>query len=346
METQTLDPASQATASINTIKGLLAAAERCGAARAPLLGAIALSAADLRDDSARVPLKRLAVLDVALRTTLGRTAGLRLGDAVAKDHATIVGYLCDCARTLRELFELLTRYRSLTLELPLPRLEVRGGLASFEVQYPDDLRDVLPLTIECELASWLAKVRKVSGPRWAPSHVAVQCTDADNRAEYEELLGAAVRFGAGATGFAFEARWLDLPLPAGDGALLARLQPIADDILRSLVENGSFVKRVRTALERSLASGGSSVEDVARALAVSPRTLQRRLEKEGTTFGEICDETRRAAALEHLRNARLGIKETAFRLGFSEPSTFYRAFRRWTGDTPANYRRAFAVSAA
>jgi AraC-like DNA-binding protein len=70
--------------------------------------------------------------------------------------------------------------------------------------------------------------------------------------------------------------------------------------------------------------------------------LQRRLERAGTTFNAVCDELRRDAALEHLRNPRVPIKEAAFLLGFSEPSTFYRAFRRWTGDTPANFRRGLA----
>jgi AraC-like DNA-binding protein len=104
----------------------------------------------------------------------------------------------------------------------------------------------------------------------------------------------------------------------------------------------AFLARARSVMTKLLAEGCLSVEDVARELAVSPRTLQRRLEQAGTTFGEICDDTRRAAALAHLRNPDVAIKEAAFRLGFSEPSTFYRAFRRWTGDTPANYRRALA----
>jgi AraC-like DNA-binding protein len=76
---------------------------------------------------------------------------------------------------------------------------------------------------------------------------------------------------------------------------------------------------------------------------MSVRTVQRRLESEGTTFGALFDETRRAAALEYLRNPQMAIKEAAYRVGFSEPSTFYRAFRRWTGATPADYRRSLAA---
>jgi len=107
--------------------------------------------------------------------------------------------------------------------------------------------------------------------------------------------------------------------------------------------SSELVSRVRTEVAAQMTDGRASVEDVARALSLSSRTLQRRLERAGTTFASLIDDARRAAALTHLRNPRVAIKEAAFLVGFSEPSTFYRAFRRWTGATPASYRRAFAA---
>jgi AraC-like DNA-binding protein len=93
------------------------------------------------------------------------------------------------------------------------------------------------------------------------------------------------------------------------------------------------------AASRILVRQPAGIGQVARALAVSPRTLQRRLESRGTTFGELRDATRLQQAMQHLRDPRIAIKEIAGLLGFSEPSTFYRAFRRWTGATPAHFRR-------
>jgi AraC-like DNA-binding protein len=127
-----------------------------------------------------------------------------------------------------------------------------------------------------------------------------------------------------------------------DREALARLQAAAVSNAGCGRPRDTYRARVRVVLAKLIAEGRCSVEDVAKELAVSARTLQRRLEQEGTTFGGVCDDARRTAALEHLRNPRVAIKEAAFLLGFSEPSTFYRAFRRWTGDTPANYRRALA----
>jgi AraC-like DNA-binding protein len=329
------------TASINALKGALAAAERLGVARAPLLEAIGLTPSELQDDDGRVPARFVAALDVELRWRLGPGAAVRLADRLVREQASILGCLCDCARTLRELFAIIARYGPLVIGLPAPRLEVRGGLACFGCSYTHDLVAGFGVTIERELALWVARARKGAGETWAPVRVELQSPEAAEP-EAERFFRAPVWRGAAASCLVFDAALLDDPLPGGDGALLGRLATIADEMLGAVDADQRFSSRVRAALARSLEQGRSSVEDVARALAVSPRTLQRRLEREGTTFGAVCDETRRAAALEHLRDRRLGIKETAFRLGFSEPSTFYRAFRRWTGDTPAKYRRAYA----
>lgn len=151
------------------------------------------------------------------------------------------------------------------------------------------------------------------------------------------VLAAAERLGIGRSQLLAVAEAEADQLDAADRATLALLKPV------TAPPCDVFLARVRSSMATLLADGRLSVEEMARELAVSARTLQRRLEQAGTTFGEVCDDTRRAAALAHLRNPEVPIKEAAFRLGFSEPSTFYRAFRRWTGDTPANYRRAVAT---
>ena len=101
-----------------------------------------------------------------------------------------------------------------------------------------------------------------------------------------------------------------------------------------------FRKEVESAIEPMLASGDASIDAVARQLGMSRQTLYRRLKAEGVTFEEILDAKRRQLAVRYLGLDRLSVKAVAYRLGFSEPAAFSRAFKRWTGVSPSNFRSA------
>ena len=174
---------------------------------------------------------------------------------------------------------------------------------------------------------------------WSNQHdFATHTAEALELGALRAVLAAAERLGVAQSSLLAAAAAESAGLSAADRAALSRLSRVPARAATS----DAFFMRARTTMAKLVAERRCRVADVAKELAVSARTLQRRLEKAGTTFVTLWDETRRIAALEQLRNPEVAIKETAFRLGFSEPSTFYRAFRRWTGDTPANYRRSFA----
>jgi AraC-like DNA-binding protein len=97
--------------------------------------------------------------------------------------------------------------------------------------------------------------------------------------------------------------------------------------------------RVRKYFLHALQTGEPSVETVARQLGTTPRTLQRRLREEETSFQQVLDEVRREVALTHMRSRRATIDEVAFLLGFEKPNSFHRAFKRWTGVSPGEFRR-------
>jgi AraC-like DNA-binding protein len=161
---------------------------------------------------------------------------------------------------------------------------------------------------------------------------------------YERFFGGAVQFGAAATTMRFAPGQLDQAIGPGQPELARYLAAHAERLIGDLPPpRASVVTQVRDVLARDLAVGIATQAEVARKLALSGRTLQRRLAEAGTTFQDVLDEVRASAARRLLRDRALAVSEVAFSLGYAELSSFYRAFRRWTGQTPIDWRAA-AVS--
>jgi AraC-like DNA-binding protein len=159
---------------------------------------------------------------------------------------------------------------------------------------------------------------------------------------HRELFGAPVRFGAARTEVHWPRSVLDLPVLAADPALQALFESRLREASATLASESepAAVARAREIIMARLEHGDVSLDLVARELAVSRRSLQRRLSEAGTTFQELLDASRRALAFRHLKSRDTSVEEVAFLTGFSEPSAFFRAFRRWTGTTPNQWRGA------
>jgi len=128
------------------------------------------------------------------------------------------------------------------------------------------------------------------------------------------------------------------PFLTASSAMWAIFEPELRKRLADLQGDATFAERTRAVLVEALPAGQGGMEHVARRLAVSTRTLQRRLSGEGTTFKAVVDRTRESLARHYLRRTRLTATEIAFLLGFDEPTSFFRAFQRWTGTTPESLR--------
>src|SRR5262249_51637173 len=131
---------------------------------------------------------------------------------------------------------------------------------------------------------------------------------------------------------------LEIPLLRADAALQAILEAQVMAVIEKLPRGEATTDAVRRYLAGGLGDGQPTLEQIAPRLHMSPRTLHRRLEEEGTSFRQVLSEVRRELAARHLSEGRLAIGEIAFLLGFSEPSAFHRAFKRWTGHAPLAWR--------
>jgi AraC-like DNA-binding protein len=159
--------------------------------------------------------------------------------------------------------------------------------------------------------------------------------------EYERTFsGRRVVFDAAFNGFTFEKDFLSAPMKTADAKLHHVLRAHAELVLSELPRTESLTQRVRDQVAQQLTRGGPSAEEVARELHMSRRTLSRKLLAEGTNFTDLLDDMRRRSALRYVADRELGLSEIAFLLGFSQTGAFHRAFKRWTGQTPLEYRRA------
>jgi AraC-like DNA-binding protein len=162
-----------------------------------------------------------------------------------------------------------------------------------------------------------------------------------DRREYELTFpGGTFRFDAPFNGFVGPAEYLNQPIQGADPNLHALIRKHAESMLAELPRAHSLTERVRELLAEKLAHGTPSLGQIARQVSMSERTLARHLEDEGTTFKALLEDLRRRLALRYVRRSELTFSEIAGLLGFSQSAAFHRAFRRWTGRTPLEYRRS------
>ena len=176
----------------------------------------------------------------------------------------------------------------------------------------------------------------ITGQRMVPQVLYVPFPAPADTRPWREAYGCPIVFGAPAFRADFNAADFDRPIPTSD--------PMLADICLRMTEQAAqdfgdgFAGQVRQALTKVLSKGDPRREQVAELLCVSERTLQRRLSEEGTSFAELLDAVRREVAERLLAQAQLSVTEMAHELGFSDPSNFYRACKRWFGVSPGALR--------
>ena len=323
------------------IRALLAGARAGGLDTVPLLQEARIPPLLLGDDRARVTPAQFARLFRALyRSTRDEFLGL----GTVPSRPGTFAMMCHASLGCRDLGAATARaaaFYGLFPGGPELALEVRGTEALFTVGN-DFARDEERFLTECVLAIWHRLSSWLIGRRIPLAHVALAYPPPPHAQEYAVLFDCPVRFGAPRTGAAFEARWLSSPLVRDEAELDAMLRRAPFDLLSRPEYGTTVAEQVRRTLAQELRRSPRlpALGEVAARLAVSPATLRRRLQQDGTSFQHLKDQVRRDAAIAGLAEGGEPIAELAARLGFSEDTAFHRAFRRWTGTTPGAYRIA------
>jgi AraC-like DNA-binding protein len=276
---------------------------------------------------------------VASEITVDPAVALRVSTRVKTNTLGIIGYLALASESARNAFELVKGLTPLLWEDFECELESDSEVAFIRCSTGTDSQVsrftteyAIGLTVTISRALWAGGAdpleARFSYP--APSY-------AD---EYERILQLPIRFDAGEDGVLFPISMMDGLNPTADAALRQLLEQYAADQLAKIPTSARFSQRVRACILYTLPLGNLTADSVAAEFNMSNRTLRRRLQEETTSYQEILDDVRAELARHYLTKERRDIDEVAFRLGFSDPSAFTKAFRRWTGQTPADFVRA------
>ena len=316
-------------------------AESRGVATADLLAAAGLTRDGLEDPDARLPAPTVFALWQALRERTG-DAELHLAapESLPFGAYQVMDFLVASAATVGDgvrhfatFFALIANTVSLTIEADGPG----GGQALCLVMASG--APVPPMYVDYIFAALVSRMRMRIQPRLEVARLELRRDEPPGAARYAAVFQAPVRFGAMRDRLCFSAGAWATPTATADEALARLMQ----DHARALARRhpgapSSFLAEVQRAIAAVLSRHGGA-DEVARALNVSVRTLQRRLDDGGTTFRAEVDAVRQQLAEEYLADRRVGILEVAFLLGFRDQTAFNRAFRRWTGQAPGRWRR-------
>lgn len=301
-----------------------------------------IAEADVRDPDGRVPLEQFVRLwELLSEEPKAEGFGFWLGKAVDVRGLGVVGYAMQHAPDVRTAFGCLERFRKLVNDVVSPNIEESAEHVVFRRTEPPRIARLATLAIAAPVGTLtlLRQLAKVpSGP--LAVEAAFQHAPPPNAAEYERELGCPVQFNAPELRLVLPRAVFDAPLIRPDAALFSYLERHAAKLQERLSEHQTTSARVRELVVAAVRGGEPEQAEIARQLAMSERTLQRRLKDERTTFAALVDEVRTDLAKMYLADEKLAVFEVAFLLGYSEPSAFNRAFKRWLGKSPSEYRQA------
>jgi AraC-like DNA-binding protein len=291
----------------------------------------------------RIAIDRIDAILRAAITSIGDPAfGLQAARCWHPSELGVLGYAWLSSSTLRTGLERAVRYSRLIGERGLTEIEdtAEGLKVRFWARRGNPA--VVPVAAvfsDIAMALLLDMCRMNAGAALRPVAATLLRPKPDPSDAYPRFFGCPVRFGGDENAFVLSARDADRPLPSANRQLAALFDRMLVEELARL-DKADIVSRCRAAVLEQLPSGEGTAEVTARQLHMSPRTLQRKLSEANTTYLQLVDDARKDLALRYIEDPRRSVTDITFSLGFSQPSAFTRAFRRWTGRSPSDYRRA------
>ena len=337
--------ATEPTSSVRSAGPLVVVLGSAGMDREEIERRLEIEPGALGDPERRLPASSLSrIWDLAAETLGDPWLGLHLARGASRESYDVFSFIACASADLGEALDRIRRYVRLLTDAAHYELERTGDDAWWCYRIPG------PATVQRRAEEFGLAVSCTYSRLWLedgfrPSEVLFRHPAPADPTPLEEYFEAPVRFDAELCGFRFDAAYLETPLRTADPNLVALLERFAEEALAALPEPGRYAGRVRRLLVEALPDGDTSLAGFASAMALSERSLQRHLREEGTSHEQLLEEVRRELAIRYLADPNLTASEVAYLVGYSETGPFFRAFKRWTGRRPGEYRPARAQAA-
>jgi AraC-like DNA-binding protein len=281
-----------------------------------------------------------AILRLAIPLIRDPAFGLQAARCWHPSNLGVLGHAWLSSSTLRTGLMRMSRYSRLVGERAITEIEEsrQGVKVRFWAKRGNPaVVAVAAVLVDVAMALLLDMCRMNAGAALRPVAASLRRGRPEDVDAYERFFGCPIRFSAEENAFVLSAKDADRSLPSSNKQLAAVFDRMLTEELARL-DKSDVIARCRATVLENLPAGEGSAKEAARQLHMSPRTLQRKLAEAQTTYVQLVDDTRKDLALRYIEDPRRSITDITFSLGFSQPSAFTRAFRRWTGLAPSEYR--------
>jgi AraC-like DNA-binding protein len=321
-------------------RALIDACARLGLDTDQILDAAGLERAVIEDADARIPIDQMQALwRKAYELSGDRNLALHAIEVLPFGAYRVIDFLAGTAPTVGGAIAKVADYFPLINSAVRLRCVVGDRDVAVILEAPSRPSAISPPYAEYALAAVFLRTRIATNQRYPLVRVEFSHPRPADTREHQRVFECPVLFGQGAYSMVVTRAVWETPRTGSDPVLFSVLDTHAKMLLDQLPAASDIVRRVRDAIEAELRGGNPKLESIARRLAMSPRTLQRRMTDEGVLFNDLLDEMRLRAAKTYLAQRDVAGAEVAYLLGFAEQSSFNHAFKRWTGRTPTEYRR-------
>jgi AraC-like DNA-binding protein len=294
--------------------------------------------AKLRDPNARYSYVKMTHLwQHATELTKDSCFGFKAARQLHPTTLHALGFAWMASATLKEALERLVRYLHIVNSAVVVHLDEEDDCVHLVFPLPGEIKEVAYEAMDAGLAVIIDMCRTSYGADFHPLRMSLLRLEPLRPEKFTEYFQCPIKYSQPENVITFGRAELEALLPTSNAELAIANDKIVADYLAAL-DRSDVVMQVKTKLIEQLPHGDVTEDDVASAIHMSRRSLQRKLKEQGASYKELLDGTRSDLAKEYIRNSRLSINEITYMLGFSEPSNFTRAFKRWTGHSPTEFR--------